>query len=151
MGVPCSLWCTGAQSCVPCGGGVASRRLVRCAAAGVTFIRSGEDEVRIAVSSGVLARTSQVELRDGKRVLEARTGVPVPSAPSPHRKVGEKEKGEKDDGDELLDLAMNTASEVLITAVKERWRCAEVGARVHGMNKCTGPLVACIWRRQDLL
>ena len=62
--------------------------------------RSGEDEVRSAVSSGVLARTSQDGLRDVKRVLEARTFVCQSCC-----FISTQEEGEEQD--ELLDVAMN--------------------------------------------
>ena len=51
------------------------------------LFRSGEGEVRSAVSSGVIAR--QDELCDVKRVLETRTNVSVPSAPSPYKEEEE--------------------------------------------------------------
>ena len=82
---------------------------MRAAVGGRPF-RSGEDEVRSAVSNGVTAR--QDELRDVKRVFEARSSGSVLSAPSPHKKKVKRRKGKKDeDDDELLDSAMTTTFE----------------------------------------
>ena len=111
-----SCWCIGAQSfvnvsfpvmspaslCVPQLEGDLSKWRVR------------SQERRLEL---VIAR--QNELRDVKRVFEARTSVSVHSSPSPHKKKAKRRKGKKDEDDELLDLAMNTA-EVLFTELKER-------------------------------
>ena len=92
----------------------------------VDLIRSGEDEVRSAVSPGALARTSQEELREVKQlrdcwqpapavVLFEASGGTVNSS-SPPKKTTKRKEVRKHDDDELGE------KEIFLHELKKRWR-----------------------------